>query len=1229
MCSRVLERDSGDGLTVMTTAARSPRNLADEVLAGGGEMGAMMRAFDWSKTPVGPVDHWPQSLRTAVSIALASGYPMLVVWGPNYVQFYNDAYRPVLGASKHPAALGQSTYDCFPEVWDDIIRPMFERVRNLGQATSYHDYLFPLHRYGYTEECYFDFSYSAVRDETGGVGGVFVTCSETTGRVLGERRLATLREIGSTAGDAHNAVEACANAAAALARNTHDVPFALIYLKDADRAQARLVGVTGLERNHPALVTNADLTAAEARWPIWQVIRGGEAQLLADLSGHFGNLTAGPWPEAVTNALVLPITQAGSLGQIEVTGALVAGISPRRALDDEYRGFLELVAGQVGSAVANARAYQVAVERAEALAELDRAKTAFFSNISHEFRTPLTLSLGPLEELLQARDGAQRLSVENREQLEMVHRNTLRLLRLVNTLLEFSRLEAGRAQASFRPTDLSTLTADLASIFRAAVERARLDLIIDAEPLPEPIYLDADMWEKIVLNLLSNALKFTFEGNIKVSVRPAGSAAVVTVADTGVGIPAAEIARIFERFHRVQNTRSRTYEGSGIGLALVKELVEIHGGKVEVESQIGKGSSFTIRIPFGTAHLPQERVVPGEAGAGSPSRDALSMVEEAYRWLPPVDDVSGEATLPEAISWEAEQSVKGARVLVADDNQDMRQYLVRLLSAHFRVDAVADGASALATAKDALPDLVVTDVMMPGMDGFQLLRALRSDEATANIPVLMLSARAGEEATVEGLEAGADDYLTKPFTARELLARIRANLLMAKARSETALTRARYESAISAQQRALEVLLAVSRHLESTSELDRFFGELTATIRDLVNARFAVFFRLDEAAGTLSAQRKVSGVSDEVLKAMRDVPCRPDGTEVADQIVYHGLDLGPADLKEARFDVYRARLEQMGVHDAIATAWRAGDKPLGTLTAYDSRRPSGFTEEDLWVLKIGALAAGLVWQHKMAERKLDEARQHEAQFLRAQVERMTELERLKSQFLRLASHELRGPLTILRGYLEMIMTGTLGPTAPGITPIYPILAAKVQEMGQLVNRMLETARLEDNQFSLALDDIDVGVLVSESVAAIAPLRLTSHRFELDLPDEPVMVKGDQQRIGSVITNLLDNAVKYSPDGGAIAVRCAADEDSGTVTVWISDQGIGIDSDDLPRLFSRFGRVVNGDNSHIPGAGLGLYLSREIARMHGGDITIASERGRGTTVTFSLPLAEVTSRAVAR
>lgn len=456
---------------------------------------------------------------------------------------------------------------------------------------------------------------------------------------------------------------------------------------------------------------------------------------------------------------------------------------------DEYESFLQLLSGHLATTIANARAYEEEKRRAEALAELDRAKTVFFSNISHEFRTPLTLMLGPVDNLL-ARSHTD-LSPTTKGQMEIVNRNGLRLLRLVNSLLDFSRIEAGRVQARYEPTDLSGFTAELASSFRSATERAGLDLVVQCPPLNEPVYVDRDMWEKIVLNLLSNAFKYTFEGHITVTLAAAEGGAELCVRDTGVGIPPDHLPRIFERFHRVDNTRSRTHEGSGIGLALVQELVKLHGGRVGVESVLGQGTTFRVVIPFGTDHLPADSIARGRSVA-STAMGAGPFVEEALRWLPEMEASfemgevpARDELLPVPCPPSAEEH-GGERpyILVADDNADMRQYVARLLAERYRVEAVADGEAALAAARTGRPELILSDVMMPRLDGFGLLRALRSDEATKTIPVILLSARAGEESRIEGMEHGADDYLIKPFSARELLARVQAHLELARVRKD-------------------------------------------------------------------------------------------------------------------------------------------------------------------------------------------------------------------------------------------------------------------------------------------------------------------------------------------------------------------------------------------------------------------------------------------------------------
>ncbi len=465
------------------------------------------------------------------------------------------------------------------------------------------------------------------------------------------------------------------------------------------------------------------------------------------------------------------------------SGRLVVGLNPRRPFDEPYRAFLDLVADQLGIALTNARAYEQERKRAEALAELDRAKTTFFSNVSHEFRTPLTLLVGPLEDGLA--DAATPLPPVHRERQEVAHRNAQRLLRLVNTLLDFSRIEAGRIDAQYEPTDLTSFTAELASVFRSAVEKAGLQFIVDCDPLPQPVYVDREMWEKILLNLLSNAFKFTFDGQIRVELRSRGDRVELRVADTGVGIPETDLPRMFERFHRVKHVRARTHEGTGIGLALVQELARLHGGGVTVESEEGRGTTFTVSVRMGTSHLPSERIA--ETRPLATTSGAIPYVEEMLRWLPATDFSTTEVAgpTPEIFSPSNSQSETAPHVLIADDNADMREYLGRILGQRYRVDVVGNGREALARIHGRAPDLVLSDVMMPGLDGFDLLAGIRADERTRSIPVILLSARAGEEARIEGLDAGADEYLVKPFSARELLACVGSQLQLARVRRET------------------------------------------------------------------------------------------------------------------------------------------------------------------------------------------------------------------------------------------------------------------------------------------------------------------------------------------------------------------------------------------------------------------------------------------------------------
>jgi PAS domain S-box-containing protein len=621
------------------------------------------------------------------------------------------------------------------------------------------------------------------------VGGLFHPVIEMTQQTLAERRLKALRDLADRMTEAKTVIGACNLIAQTLAAHQLDLPFALLYLLDADGKRAKLAGSAGLAAGSLASPEEVDLAApSQTCWPLAEAARDRQVAQVDNLEGRFGPLECGPYPESPQTAFVLPISVSGLEHPFSL---LVAGVSPRRALDDAYRTFYLMLREGVANALTNARAYEEERKRAEALAEIDRAKTVFFSNVSHEFRTPLTLMLGPIQDTLVE----DQLPPQTHERLEVAYRSSLRLLKLVNTLLDFSRIEAGRIQAVYEPVNLATFTIDLASVFRSAIERAGMKLIIDCPPPARATYVDREMWEKIVLNLLSNAFKFTLEGQIEVSLKSAGESVELTVRDTGVGIAAKNLPQLFERFHRVEEARGRTHEGSGIGLALVQELVKLHGGTVRVESELGLGSAFIVSIPFGFAHLPAEHVKAthgNERALTAKATGARAFVEEALQWLPTETNsqTAGkwrgvDATgVPLSASLPIPPYVSLGRILLADDNSDMREYIRRLFAANYEIEAVADGEAALQAAHERPPDLVLSDVMMPKLDGFGLLKALREDERTATIPVILLSARAGEESRAEGMEAGADDYLIKPFSARELLARVRAHLEMTHLRRE-------------------------------------------------------------------------------------------------------------------------------------------------------------------------------------------------------------------------------------------------------------------------------------------------------------------------------------------------------------------------------------------------------------------------------------------------------------
>ncbi len=1118
----------------------------EDCLAGGGELGALMRSRDWSKSPLGPVASWPQSLRTSVSIMLASGFAVVVAWGPEFIFLYNDRYRPVLGVTKHPMALGSRAVDIFPEVWD-MIGPLFRKA-TAGETVALDDVLIPLDRNGYLEECFFTLSYSPIRDESGGVGGMLAIVAETSERVQGERRLRTLRDLASVAPHAETAEQACENAARTLATSPADVPFALLYLLGADGARARLVSRAGLDDVGGDVVAPFIVLDQERpdQWPLARAAREARAVVVDDLVGRFGRLPGGAYPEPTHAALVLPLARPGLEHPY---GFLVAGVSPRRALDDKYHGFFELAAEHVATAIANAVSREAERRRAEALAEIDRAKTTFFSNVSHEFRTPLTLMLAPLEDLL-ARDGAS-------AELQLLQRNALRLLKLVNTLLDFSRIEAGRVQAAYEPTDLAALTRDLASSFRAAIDRASLELVIDCPPLPEPVYVDRDMWEKIVLNLLSNAFKFTFEGSIQVRLRAVDDHVEFDVADTGTGIADQDLPRLFERFHRIEGARSRSYEGSGIGLAFVHELARMHGGTVRVKSRLGEGTTFTVALPRGSRHLPQERVR-GERTLASTALGAAPYVEEALRWLPGNAEAErifegSEQRLLDRASNPAQAGAAHASIVVVDDNADMRSYLARVLGELGDVRKFPDGAQALAGIRGALPDVVVSDVMMPNLDGLGLLHALRAEPRTAAIPVLLLSARAGESARIEGARSGADDYIVKPFSARELVARVGAQIDLAHVRGVALAERAKLHQLFMEAPAAIAILSGPNH------------------VYELANPSYC------QLVGRTPAQ-------------LLGRPGREALPELSEQGVWELFD--------------RIR--------ATGQRYEAAASPVMLNRRGDDRLDQGFFN---WVGQPVRDAQGnvdgvLVFAVDITEQVVARER---AEHLAAELDRVG---RAKDEFVAMLGHELRNPLApIVTALRVMELRGVVGGEKERA-----IVARQVQHLTRLVDDLLDVSRITSGKVQLSTSRIEISDVIARAVEVASPLlEQRGHHLTVSVPRSGHAVCVDPGRLAQVFSNLLTNACKYTDPGGHVSVT--AEREGSWVAIRVRDSGVGIEPDMLPRVFDLFAQEPQSLDRARGGLGLGLAIVHSLVSLHGGSVDVDSGgRGQGAVFTVRLPLA---------
>ena len=1116
-----------------------------------GEMGTRMQALDWAQTPVGAVESWSQSLKSTVRTLLGSRYPMILLWEQELIQIYNDAYISLIG-TKHPYALGRSIRETQAESWD-VIGPMITEVMTTGIPNWVEDQMLAVNRSGYNEEAHFSLSYSAVEDDAGVIRGMLCVCSEVTQQVLGERRLRLQRDLAARAGETRSVDATCQDILATIAEYPLDVPFALIYLRDPNDQTLRLYGSVRVNGNQEIVPTTVLPAAATDRWALAKAMTGHPA-IATGLDRDLA-LPGGPWNESVHQASALPIPSADVAAPL---GVLICGISPNRALDESYQSFYELLAGQVSVSIRNAQAYEEERRRAEMLAEIDRAKTVFFSNVSHEFRTPLTLMLNPLEDLLQK----DNLPAAEREQITVAHRNSQRLLKLVNTLLDFSRIEAGRIQAVYEPTKLENLTADLASVFRSALEKAGLQLVVDCPPLPEPVYVDRQMWEKIVLNLLSNAFKFTFAGYISVTLRPVDAAVELIVKDTGTGIPADELPHLFERFHRVAGAQGRSYEGSGIGLSLVEELVKLHGGTVTASSVVEEGSAFVVRLPTGCAHLPAEQIQAVRTQTSTAS-GATAYVEEALGWVPEQREDPAATALPHRAF---------ARILLADDNADMRHYLQRLLSKQYDVEAVADGQAALEAIRIQMPDLVLTDVMMPRLDGFELLRQLRANPQTREIPILLLSARAGEEAAVEGLEAGADDYLIKPFSARELLARVATNLELGRSRQAASQQRFRFLA---------ESIPQLVWTADAQGRVDyyspRWFDYTGLTLEQAQGWEWQNIIHPDDLARSIEAwtDSVKAGTTYDVEHCLR----RADGSyhwhltralpmlDEQDQVMrWFGTCTDITERKRSETEREQLLQREQSARQTAEQANRIKDEFLAVLS-HELRSP---------------LNPILGWAKLLNAGKLDAVKTREAIVA---IERNAQLQAQLIEDLLDISRIMQGKLTLNAAPVSLTFV-----ISAAIETVQLAAEAKAIQIKTSVHSCVnevygDAARLQQvvwNLLSNAVKFTPTGGQVEVNLSLVTGQLLS--------------VAGKEQR-----TNNERQMTQYAQ-------------------IAVTDTGKGISPEFLPYVFEHFRQADSSTTRKFGGLGLGLAIARQIVELHGGTIKAESKgEGQGATFIVTLPL----------
>ncbi|CAG8443530.1 7086_t:CDS:10, partial [Scutellospora calospora] len=1152
----------------------------------------MVYNYDWSSTLLGPMDSWDPVIKNVVNLCLNSGFPTcLFIDSPHWTEIYNEAWIPRLKV-RHPFAFGKQLDQAWPELYD-LFFARLENIKITGKGQSYIDE-YELQRDGYKEAAYAKYTFSPIFKSDGTVCVIMCVLQETTQKFLSIRRLKTLSEFGCRISEIKSLESACRIVTKILS-NSVDIPYALIYFVNhksntAEPLIARLIARTFDEdgkkegQNFDYLpdspeiiylakeankdydtyveIKRADTTYSFLKcdtWPINLVIKEGKhvKVLLKDESQAF----------LISTKISLSEGQALSV-------ILIYGINRFRALDEQYIEFLHSVTENVNTYLLHGVKIDEEKKRSKVLADLNYQKVVFFQGISHELKTPLTLMLSPLDDVINVY--TQDASIM--PYLQTIRRNAHRLLKLINSLLQFSNMEADKFEAHYREMNIVEFTQELALDFKIIAKKLGLDFNIEI-PHPEEfnqimgdkIYLDHDIYETIIFNLYfgfkgSNALKYTWNGSITIRLyfdhKDNKKMVVLEVSDTGVGIPETSLPHIFQRFYRVESQGSRSHEGTGIGLALVKELITRQGGDITVSSKVNHGTTFKCWFPIRYENLPPNQIYFNKV------ENPINRDQELY--------TNRQLYLEESSQWIN-------NILVVDDNNDMRDHLADLLK-EFIVHRARDGKDALRVLKqlNKLPDLIL-NVMMPNMNGYELLDVLRSNETTQLIPIILLSAKASENSKVTGLGKGADDYLVKPFSARELITRIRSNIKLSLIRREILFQR--FE-----QEKTAQLLLLISNMNLFESDLNK-----------------KLLYVIKEIYQRLPCER-IFIISKEQSKSNNNIVAFYENSEGITQMVNPFMEINNRK-KTQKFSKLQEYLNNnSGIDISLDEYCDVARKNVSVLSAKIELN-NGFwgcikvhrSPNSIWLDPEIELFQQISDQISLAityTTLLEDNAEKEIQIKAAEVAKVT-----INQILANTSHELRTPLNAMIGILSSFDRSTV--TADQ-SDMIDIMACTSDIVISIVNEIVNTVKLEAQKVILINRTFDLLELFENTIEEFEK-QAGDKNIELIMNCEidtlPRYVKSDPERVkftnhGKIILTIsMQSQVNDEIIGGQI----------------VKKENLLIELYDTGTSFSQ------GDMSEIKkqdDTGLGLSICKSLVELNEGEINVESKWEKGNKFWFT-------------